>query len=112
MVVMSTPGEGEIQFSGSPRLQLVAKGEGEEHANTFCMSLRKVKLGEGKSFPSENNINIFLKENLALDVKKISCVSHSRTRKCTTISFINEEDVIKFEEIILTGRVPWSRGYY
>ena len=48
-------------------------------------------------------INQFLRDNLALDVMKISSVSHSRAKRCVSISFISEEDIINFEKLVCSG---------
>ena len=78
-------------MSGAARQQLVAKGEGAEDANTFCISLRKVKWGGGKVFPSENIINNFLRDSLKLYVKTIYSDSPFKRKKVYMYFFIVEK---------------------
>ena len=51
----------------SPKLKLAARGVGAEHAFSFCMFFKKIE-----HFPSETVINNFLKDNMAVNVKKIN----------------------------------------
>ena len=92
--------------SSPRRLQLGAQGEGSEHKNTYCLSFKKMKLGDGRGFPSEIQLNNFLRECLSLDVSKIHSVNHSRfpgTGICVDGYRVDK----KYVTARLTGVPPW-----
>ena len=69
--------------------------------NTFCLSLRNVKL-MGK-YPTQDKIDNFLLKSLKIDVRKVYGVTNMRAKQQVLISFIEEKDVIDLEETIHKG---------
>ena len=79
----------------SRKWQLTAKSVGSEQANTYCLCLSSVTVGV--KYPSEDAINSFLVGHLSVEVTKVCSVLHNRAQKSVQISFMDEDDVIKFE---------------
>ena len=80
---------------------MATRREGAEHLNTFCLSLRNVKVPG--SYPSEENINNFLWKTLTLDARNLFSVLSQKVKQNVLVSFIEECDVIQFENKICKG---------
>ena len=80
---------------------MATRREGAEHLNTFCLSLRNVKVPG--SYPSEENINNFLWKTLTLDARNSLSVLSQKVKQNILVCFIEERDVIQFENKIRKG---------
>ena len=66
--------------------QLVTDYEGSEQINTFQLVFNNLKFNDGK-YPTEKQINMFLKDRLLLKSEKITRILFLRVKKAINISF-------------------------
>ena len=90
------------------RRQLSARREGLEQVNTFCLSLRNVKLN-GK-YPTYDKIHDFSSGTVKLNIRKVKSITSQRAKQRILISFMSEMDVNSFETLINSGvQFPGTR---